>query len=319
VDLSGNIPQECAAFPYGDMMTCKSGGSSPTGPGLFTGKDRDSQSDLDYFGARYYNSTMGRFMSPDPSGLRYANPRNPQSMNLYSYVLGDPLSKTDPTGTCDVVIGGITQTPNTPGTAAQQKFADSVGAISAFPYAGGSRNEGLGDVEGQSYFGPNEATDVAIQALKAAAQNPGPINVVTFSGGAQALNTALNTVPSLAGRINNITYISPGIGDTPDAEGIALAHGNGRTLVLSGTSLTDAIVDNSAPDASIPRRSSGCKHDADCAFTNNAALLKGRSGSPCSPSTIKTFTRGIGTVSAWPYDEFDFLEWSQAQQVPWVY
>jgi RHS repeat-associated protein len=32
----------------------------------FTGKERDAESGLDYFGARYYGSSMGRFMSPDP-------------------------------------------------------------------------------------------------------------------------------------------------------------------------------------------------------------------------------------------------------------
>ena len=31
----------------------------------FTGKERDTESGLDYFGARYYTSSMGRFMSPD--------------------------------------------------------------------------------------------------------------------------------------------------------------------------------------------------------------------------------------------------------------
>ena len=36
---------------------------------LFTGKERDTESGNDYFGARYYASTMGRFMSPDPSKL----------------------------------------------------------------------------------------------------------------------------------------------------------------------------------------------------------------------------------------------------------
>jgi hypothetical protein len=41
---------------------------------------------------------MGRFMSPDPSGLTYANPYNPQSLNLYSYVLNNPLINIDPTG-----------------------------------------------------------------------------------------------------------------------------------------------------------------------------------------------------------------------------
>ena len=63
-----------------------------------TGKERDSESGNDYFGARYYASSMGRFMSPDPSGLAYADPTNPQSLNLYSYVLNNPLVNTDPDG-----------------------------------------------------------------------------------------------------------------------------------------------------------------------------------------------------------------------------
>ena len=64
----------------------------------FTGKERDTESGLDYFGARHYASSMGRFMSPDPSGLVYADITNPQSFNLYSYALNNPLKYTDPTG-----------------------------------------------------------------------------------------------------------------------------------------------------------------------------------------------------------------------------
>jgi len=61
-------------------------------------KERDTESGNDYFGARYYASSMGRFMSPDPSGLYLADPTNPQSLNLYSYVLNNPLKLVDPTG-----------------------------------------------------------------------------------------------------------------------------------------------------------------------------------------------------------------------------
>jgi RHS repeat-associated protein len=64
----------------------------------FTGKERDAESGLDYFGARYYASSMGRFMSPDPSGLAYANPMNPQSFNFYTYALNNPLRFVDPSG-----------------------------------------------------------------------------------------------------------------------------------------------------------------------------------------------------------------------------
>src|SRR5271155_3507864 len=48
------------------------------------GKERDAESGLDYFGARYYGSSMGRFMSPDHP-LIDQHPENPQSWNLYAY------------------------------------------------------------------------------------------------------------------------------------------------------------------------------------------------------------------------------------------
>jgi RHS repeat-associated protein len=54
-----------------------------------TGKERDTESGNDYFGARYYTPTMGRWTSPDPSGLVYADPRNPQGFNMYSYVVNN--------------------------------------------------------------------------------------------------------------------------------------------------------------------------------------------------------------------------------------
>lgn len=69
-----------------------------------TGKERDTESGLDYFGARYYGSTMGRWMSPDwaskPEAVPYASLDNPQSLNLYGYVNNNPLSKADPDGHC---------------------------------------------------------------------------------------------------------------------------------------------------------------------------------------------------------------------------
>jgi RHS repeat-associated protein len=64
----------------------------------YTGKERDAESGLDDFGARYFASTMGRFSSPDPSGLFYADPSNPQSFNLYAYVQNNPLVNFDPDG-----------------------------------------------------------------------------------------------------------------------------------------------------------------------------------------------------------------------------
>ena len=48
----------------------------------FTGKERDNASGLDYFGARYNSSAIGRFMSPDPLARHTVDP---QTLNRYSY------------------------------------------------------------------------------------------------------------------------------------------------------------------------------------------------------------------------------------------
>jgi RHS repeat-associated protein len=65
----------------------------------FTGKERDSESGNDYFDARYYSSNLGRFLSPDWSAkvapIPYAKLDNPQSLNLYSYVLNHPTTSFD--------------------------------------------------------------------------------------------------------------------------------------------------------------------------------------------------------------------------------
>jgi RHS repeat-associated protein len=62
---------------------------------LFTGKERDAESGLDNFEARYNNSSLGRFMSPDPIGGQKIDP---QTLNKYSYVRNNPINFTDPTG-----------------------------------------------------------------------------------------------------------------------------------------------------------------------------------------------------------------------------
>jgi RHS repeat-associated protein len=65
----------------------------------FTGQERDTESGLDNFKARYVSAPQGRFQSPDPLGMFVANPANPPSWNLYAYVMNNPLKYIDPTGT----------------------------------------------------------------------------------------------------------------------------------------------------------------------------------------------------------------------------
>jgi len=64
----------------------------------FTGKERDSESGLDYFGARYYGSALGRFSSADPKMLSAQRVIDPQQWNMYSYVRNNPFVAVDPDG-----------------------------------------------------------------------------------------------------------------------------------------------------------------------------------------------------------------------------
>ena len=105
-DQSGNNLVQCNQNSYyaqGGLLTY-----APFGAELdctqaqtdfkFTGKERDAESGLDYFGARYYGSTTGRFMSPDPVFISAQRLMDPQSLNLYSYVRNNSPGLTDDTG-----------------------------------------------------------------------------------------------------------------------------------------------------------------------------------------------------------------------------
>jgi RHS repeat-associated protein len=99
----GSLYETCTSLPFGDQQQCPvvGGGADPS-PLHFAGKMRDTETNLDYFGARYYSSGMAHWMSPDwaskPTSVPYANFGNPQSLNLYGYVGNNPLSTADKDG-----------------------------------------------------------------------------------------------------------------------------------------------------------------------------------------------------------------------------
>ena len=64
----------------------------------FTSKERDIETGLDYFGARYYASVHGRFGSVDPISLDEKRIADPQFINVYIYARNNPLRYIDPDG-----------------------------------------------------------------------------------------------------------------------------------------------------------------------------------------------------------------------------
>ncbi len=99
---TGAILDDSDFYPFGGERPAitPSGGNNYK----FTGKQRDSESGLDNFVARYYSSSIGRFMTPDwsaaPMGVPYADFADPQSLNLYSYAKNRPLTYIDREGHC---------------------------------------------------------------------------------------------------------------------------------------------------------------------------------------------------------------------------
>jgi RHS repeat-associated protein len=128
-DLAGNIKSESDYYPWGGELQFT---NNDTNHYKFTGKERDAETGLDYFGARYYSNGLGRFVTPDwsavPVPVPYADLTDPQSLNQYSYVRNIPTTKADVDGHCfwdlcigEVIVIGI--------TASEVLAAASTGAV----------------------------------------------------------------------------------------------------------------------------------------------------------------------------------------------
>jgi RHS repeat-associated protein len=110
IDQSGSLTgvKRHDYLPFGEELSAGVGlrNSAPLGyvsdsvRQKFTGKERDAETRLDYFLARYYSPEQGRFTSPDPL-MSSARAGNPQSWNRYAYVLSNPLNLVDPLGLQD--------------------------------------------------------------------------------------------------------------------------------------------------------------------------------------------------------------------------
>jgi RHS repeat-associated protein len=90
-DANGQVVARYDYLPFGEPWSP----SSNPDVRQFAGKERDPETGLNYFGARYYGSAQGRFTSPDVVGPDLTNP---QTFNRYTYALNNPLHYIDREG-----------------------------------------------------------------------------------------------------------------------------------------------------------------------------------------------------------------------------
>src|SRR5262249_23274839 len=102
-EADGSVYQHVEYFPFGETWVEEHSNTNNT-PYLFTSQLFDDDTDLYYYGARYYDPRVSQFISPDPALVD--NPQKAtttESPGLYSYVKDNPVTYTDPDGR-DVIV-----------------------------------------------------------------------------------------------------------------------------------------------------------------------------------------------------------------------
>jgi RHS repeat-associated protein len=98
LDRQGNVVQQYQYGTFGQTTFTGSGTAYPVS-NRYTDQIMDDDTGLYYYGGRYFDPQLGRFIQPDPT---VPNPCDPQSLNRYSYVRNNPLNLSDPSGYDDV-------------------------------------------------------------------------------------------------------------------------------------------------------------------------------------------------------------------------
>ena len=208
------------------------------------------------FGARYYGSSLGRFMTPDwaakPITVPYANFGNPQSLNLYSYVTNNPLTLLDDDGHDIIYAAGLQNA---------QLVKDSVQAILANPNTSANLS---------GYVGPNNP-NLTIQSGDLSA---GDTRTVSPDGQTVTTTTVQgNTAPDIqttsgSSTFNGVTTTEPAVttltgatitidnrtskGDTPGVMVHESVHA-GEAKANPGQFSKDAAAEKSLPHDQRPQ------------------------------------------------------------------
>ena len=183
----------------------------------FTGKERDGEMGLDYFGARYLSGAMGRFVSADPL-LASGGAEGPQTWNRYAYVLNNPLRYVDPTGMKEI------------STEDCQKNTDCVSVPINIIY---DRNAQLFDAKGNVQPGVQQKIDDQVAAAKDVHGDSLVSFNLSYSSGEISGKGSDQTVTGTKPRINGVVTDSR---DSFVPGGASERNGTALIRVNAGTS-----------------------------------------------------------------------------------
>ncbi len=217
-----------AYFPYGGTRSTSGGLNTDE---KFTGQRLD-QDGLYYYGARYYDPGIGRFISADPIVPQWTNP---QSLNRYSYCYNNPLVFVDPTGHLSIrkwcsnrvddvketvsdatnairsYMGMMTPTPDPAAYIRGKENGDTVGMIDALTGGASADSAGLLNALGSTLV--SQGTEDNVAAAYASGDQGSLTRAVGFAAAEATINVGVTlfggaitgaVVGKVAGRVGAI-------------------------------------------------------------------------------------------------------------------
>jgi len=211
---AGEVVEETYYMPYGDVI--EGGEESRYG---YTSKEKDTDTELMYYEARYYDPFLRHFIQPDNV---IADVYNPQNLNTYSYVLNNPYKYVDPGGDEPVLpqIGSYEtfynqlhafEATQLPGTTASQTLSNLVSFKGGFNSKLGNRKAFLYNSDARYVYTSDKGFVDNLHFITAAAQTKKSGALATRFGGIYVELRQLWEDPSSAFSYDDLPSNSLGI------------------------------------------------------------------------------------------------------------
>ena len=207
-DASGAVVRSYHYHAFGEGVGVEAG----TDPLRFTGKPRDGETGLDYFGARYYSHRTGRFTTVDPVMLVDRNVADPQSWNRYSYAKNNPTRYVDPDGRVWETIWDVANLVHSgyrclSGNGCRDAAWDAAATVIPFLPAGASKLVGSAD----------EIVDAAKAARSLPAISASTIEAALATGAETGGRQGTAAFRALASHIDRGDPAFQGVAKTPES------------------------------------------------------------------------------------------------------